>query len=78
MGKKVEKKKVEVEATPGENSIRFRQTSKGIWVCDGLCIYCKDVFGGLKTAEKVIPEINDMLRRANEVQKESIQKKIQV
>ena len=78
MGKKVEKKKVEVEVTPGENSIRFRQTSKGIWVCDGLCIYCKNVFGGTKTAEKVISEINDMLRRANEVQKESIQKKIQV
>ena len=78
MKEKVEKKKVEVGVIPGENSIRFRQTSKGIWVCDGLCIYCKNVFGGVQTAEKVISELNDMLRRANGVQKESIQKKIQV
>jgi len=78
MGKKVEKKKVEVEVTPGENSIRFRQTSKGIWRCAGLCIYCDDVFSGIETAENVISELKDMLRRENEPQKENIQKKIQV
>ena len=72
------KEKVEMEVTPGGDSIRFKQTSKGIWYCDGLCIYCQDAFESVEAAEKVISRISTMLKGANKVQKKNIQKKIQV
>ena len=49
----------------GDNKVAFKQTSKNIWFCDTLDIYCNSVFDGIAIGEKAIDEINKMLDKKN-------------
>ena len=60
MNKTIEIKEIDI----GENKISFKQSSKGLWFCDGFTIYCRNMYEGIAISEKTINDINDMLNNS--------------
>ena len=49
-----------------ENHVKFKQTSKGIWYCDGLTIYHKDITTAINMSEDAMKCIVNLLERKNQ------------
>jgi hypothetical protein len=49
----------------GENKISISQTSKGIWYCNDLTIYCKDIFDGLQTIDAAMVAVEEITNEKN-------------
>lgn len=49
----------------GENRLEFKQTSKGIWYCDGFSLYCTSIMDAIALSSKVIEEIDKLLKEKN-------------
>jgi len=50
----------------GENKISMCQTSKGIWYCNDITVYCKDIFDGLQTIDAAIVAVEEITSEKNE------------
>jgi len=50
-----------------ENNIKFKQTSKGVWYCDGLTVYNDNLKSALVDAKTMMNEINKELSHVNKV-----------
>jgi len=68
-------KRIWKKINSGDNKLSFKQTSKQVWYCDTMDIYCNDLKEGVGLAELVIDAINKMLARKNKVIKEEAAKK---
>ena len=51
----------------GENKVSFSQTSKGVWYCNDLTIYCKDIFDGVALMSGAIDAVDKILEEQNKV-----------
>ena len=58
-------KKTEILKDFGTQNVAFSQTSKGLWYCSGMSIYCDSIMDGIAVAEKAISEINKLLLKTN-------------
>lgn len=56
------------------NHIKYSQTSKGIWKCDGMTIYATSIFDAIAIGNKAIDEVNNQLKEKNKKAIEQINK----
>lgn len=54
----------------GTNNVSFKQTTKGIWYCDGLSVYCDSIFDGLAVVETATSKVEDLLKKLNKTEEQ--------
>ena len=50
----------------GDNKISFSQTSKGVWYCSDITIYCKHIPDGIKQGHRAMIQVDDVLSIVNQ------------
>lgn len=50
----------------GENKISMSQNTKGIWYCNDLTVYCKDLFDGLELIDAAMVAVEEILKEKND------------
>lgn len=58
-----------------EDSIKFKQTSKGNWYCDGATVYFTNVAEGVQIIDMLMTEIENILRKHNDEEVKEQKKK---
>ena len=48
-----------------ENHIKFKQTTKGIWYCDGLTIYNEDITNAIDESSRAMEHVVKVLINKN-------------
>lgn len=51
------------------NEVKFKQNSKGLWVCDGITINCSSIMDGIELADRAMIKVNKILRSRNKNKK---------
>ena len=49
----------------GENKVSFAQTSKGLWYCTELTMYCKDPLDGISYLSGAMLVVEEVLKERN-------------
>ena len=49
----------------GENKISLSQTSKGIWYCNDITLYCRDFFDGIQLMGGAVDAVTELLAQKN-------------
>ena len=48
-----------------ENHIKFKQTTKGIWYCDGLVVYNEDITKAIDESSRAMDDVVKVLINKN-------------
>ena len=59
----------------GDNKASFSQTSKGVWYCNELTIYCQNIFDGISIGEQAIIYTKEVLNEVNKTEEQTKKEK---
>jgi len=48
-----------------EDQVKYSQTSKGVWYCDGVTIYDEDLEKAVDRSDKILDKIEKVLQKHN-------------
>ena len=63
--KKELRKVIKINGVKEENHIKFKQTTKGIWYCDGLTIYNDDITKAIDESSRAMDDVVKVLINKN-------------
>ena len=63
--KKELRKVIKINGVKEENHIKFKQTTKGIWYCDGLVVYNEDITKAIDESSSAMEHVVKVLINKN-------------